>query len=245
MAFKLQERRRESIIPSIALIGASGSGKTKSAIRLARGLTGNGRVTIIDTENKRSAFYADDWKPWRFKAIDLRPDFTPERYINAAEQAIEDGCEALIIDQISFEWAGTGGILEQVGEAEEKNAFSKWRVPSKIHKEFVDYLTGIKVPNIITMRAKEQYEMIVDEKGRMTPKKMGLGPIQRDGIEYEFPFVFLLNYAHAATVTKDNSGLFGDITIDMLAEEHGKKIIQWARGVGNGAGKEKRKKRGR
>lgn len=225
MAFEVVKSKKTAIVPSIALIGASGSGKTYSALRLAKGLASGGKIVIIDTENKRSAYYSDDFD---FNAIYLSAPFTPARYMSASRAAIEQGAKVLIIDQITYEWAGTGGVLQMVDENPSSNAFAKWKEPSKNHNEFLDFLVNCKIPNIVCIRAKEKYEIQEDEKGKKVPVKIGLGPIQREGIEYEFPIAFLLRSDHSATATKDNTKLFKE-RVDFLDEEVGKNILAWSK----------------
>ena len=84
LTFRKAIREQTSIL--LALAGSSGSGKTFSALRIARGLVGpTGRVAMIDTEAARALHYADRFD---FDHGDLKPPFSPEAYaiaIMAAE----------------------------------------------------------------------------------------------------------------------------------------------------------------
>ena len=139
--------------------------------------------------------------------------------------------------------------MQQVDDSPASNSMAKWKEPSKKHSEFVDYFVHLKVPNIVCVRAKEQYVM-EEQTNKMgktinVPRKIGLGPIQRDGFEYEFPFCFLINDKHYAKPTKDMSGIFAvpdydedkklvyNLREEILTEEHGKEIARWAKGIGN------------
>jgi hypothetical protein len=242
MAFEVKKARRSNIIPQILLIGASNSGKTYSALTLASGMGKS--IGLVDTENKKASYYSDRFD---FSIVDLKPPFTGERYKGAVEALLSSGIDVLIIDQITYEWGGSGGILSQVNENPANNDFAKWNEPSRRHADFIDYLNFIKIPSIVCCRAKEQYEIQTDERGKKVPVKVGMGPIQRgrgpgEGIEYEFPICFLLNEDHFAKVTADKGGIFGKTVEDdegklrvvaepfIITKEVGTKIMAWAKG---------------
>jgi hypothetical protein len=243
MPFEVKKARRTAITPSILLMGASGSGKTYSALSLATGY-GAKRPVLIDTENERSQYYADKFS---FSVIALRAPYTVERYLNAARDALKEGADFLIVDQVTYEWNGNGGILQQVDESPASNSMAKWKEPSKKHSEFIDFFVHLKVPNIVCVRAKEQYIMEEqqgrDGKTKNVPRKIGLGPIQRDGFEYEFPLCFLIDDKHVAKPVKDMTGLFavperdddGKLTYalreEMISEAYGRELAKWARGA--------------
>jgi hypothetical protein len=252
MAFEVQKARRSSVIPQILIIGASNSGKTYSALTLACSI--GKHPGLVDTENKKSSYYADKFD---FSVVYLKPPFTGDRYKGAVEALLDQGCDVIVIDQITYEWGGSGGILNQVNDNPASNDFAKWNEPSRRHADFIDYINFIKVPSIICCRAKEQYEIQTNEKGKKVPVKIGLGPIQRgrnagEGIEYEFPICFLLDEEHHAKVTADKGGIFGKTVEDedgklrvvaepfIITEDTGRKIMNWARGVAKG--KEVRKR---
>jgi hypothetical protein len=243
MAFEVKKAKRESVTPSILLVGASGSGKSYSSLALASGM--GKKIIAIDTENKRLNLYADDFD---FSKIDLKPPYSTARYIAAVEAALEQSPDVIIIDQISFEWAGTGGILQQVDDSPATNQMMRWKEPSRAHSDFIDYLLHMKVPFIANCRAKEQYEMSKDEAGKTKVIKLGLGPIQRgrnagEGIEYEFILSFLIDEDHYAKPLLDRTKLFGRLVQDeesgemttvgekvLLSTETGRKIMSWAKG---------------
>jgi hypothetical protein len=227
----------------ILLIGASGSGKSHGALALACGIGKN--VIAIDTENKRLDLFKDDFK---FKKIDLKAPYSSARYIAAVDAAVEAGADCLVIDQISFEWAGTGGVLQQVDDNPANNQMARWKEPSRNHSDFIDYIASLKLPTICCCRAKEQYEISKDSAtGKTSVKKLGVGPIQRgrnagEGIEYEFITSFLLDEDHLAKPMLDRTKLFGKLTTDeegnlitvgepiLLTVEVGRKIASWWKG---------------
>jgi hypothetical protein len=242
MAFEVKKARRGSVTPSILLMGASGSGKTYSALALATGY-GAKNIVILDTENERSQYYANDFQ---FSVIPLKAPYTVERYLNAVAVALSAKADFLIVDQATYEWNGSGGILQQVDESPTSNSMAKWKEPSRKHSEFVDFFVHLKVPNIVCVRAKEQYVMeeSVNKMGKtiQVPRKIGLGPIQRDGFEYEFPLCFLINDKHVAKPVKDmtrifavpgkdeDGKLFYELREEILTAAHGKEIRKWALG---------------
>ena len=242
MAFEVVKAKRSAVVPQILLIGASNSGKTYSSLVLASSM--GKHVGFVDTENKKSSYYADKFD---FSVVYLKPPFTGDRYKGAIEAVVNQGCDVIVIDQITYEWGGSGGILNQVNDSPVNNDFAKWNEPSRRHADFVDYLNFIKIPSIVCCRAKEQYEIQTDDRGKKVPVKIGLGPIQRgrnagEGIEYEFPICFLLTEDHFAKVTSDKGGIFGKTVEDeegklkvvadpfIITAETGRKIMSWASG---------------
>ncbi len=138
----------------IALYGESGSGKTYSAILMARGLVGPaGKIAMIDTETGRGLIYATVAGGYNY--AELTPPFTPERYAEAVKAAEEGGFDALILDSASHEWEGIGGIIE-TAEANNLKGLVKWAGPKSRHKKFVQALLQTRMHLIICLRAKEK-----------------------------------------------------------------------------------------
>lgn len=154
-SFQVTEAHRESIAALIALWGFSDSGKTFSALRLARGLVGSkGKIVVIDTENRRAKFYAGMFGGWHH--IDMQPPFTAQRYTAAVEAAIRFGADCIIIDSMSHVWAGEGGVLDQA-EASSMNGLAKWRAPKMEYTRMRNMLLRSPVHVIFCLRAKEKY----------------------------------------------------------------------------------------
>lgn len=154
-SFQVVEAQRESIAALIALWGFSDSGKTFSALRLARGLVGaKGKIVVIDTENRRAKFYAGMFGGWHH--IDMQPPFTAQRYTAAVEAAIRFGADCIIIDSMSHVWAGEGGVLDQA-EASSVNGLAKWRAPKMEYTRMRNMLLRSPVHVIFCLRAKEKF----------------------------------------------------------------------------------------
>jgi hypothetical protein len=154
-AFPVIQAKRENTPALVALWGFSDSGKTYSALRLARGLVGkDGKIVVIDTENKRALFYADLFGG--FLHIDLQPPFTPARYTAALNAAIQAGANAVIVDSMSHVWEGEGGVLEQA-DASTAKGLAKWKNPKMAYKRMTNALFRAPVHVIFCVRAKEKF----------------------------------------------------------------------------------------
>ena len=102
--FKKAERKRAKL--RLALSGPSGSGKTYGALQIAKGL--GGKIAVLDTERGSASLYSDTVD---FDVVELGPPYEPERFIEVMDAAAKAGYEVLIIDSITHEWKGAGGIL--------------------------------------------------------------------------------------------------------------------------------------
>ena len=225
MAFKKAVRQRAKA--RIGICGPAGSGKTMSALKLAFGIVGpGGRIAVLDTENESASLYAHLGD---YDVDVIKPPFTVEKYISGIREAEKQGYDLLIIDSLSHAWAGTGGILEFVdAKAEGKgNKFAGWREATPKHNSLVDAMLQSPMHVIATMRSKTEYILVEDEKGKKVPKKVGMAPVQREGMDYEFSLVFDVDQErHIATSSKDRTEVF-DGFFGKLAEEHGRSIRQW------------------
>lgn len=160
-----QVRKAEfRLIPNIAFCGKSSSGKTYSALLFARGYVGDqGKIVVIDTENRRSEAYANDPEIGQFDIIEFTAPFTPERYIEAYEAACNHVGENgfVIIDSASHEWEGQGGILEFADQqtnakGQALSSANKWNVPKRRHAKLVHRIANPIVPTIVCFRIKDK-----------------------------------------------------------------------------------------
>ena len=161
----------------------------------------------------------------------LEPPFTPARYIELMQEAERAGYAVLIVDSLSHAWAGDGGILDMHDKAaaasRSGNGFAAWREVTPQHNALVDAMLGADLHIITTMRTKTAYEVVEDERGKKLPRKIGLAPVQRDGLEYEFTLVMDLSVdSHVATATKDRTRLF-DGAHFVPARETGEALRAW------------------
>lgn len=191
----------------IGIQGPSGSGKTMGALALASALAGDKGVVVLDTESGSAELYSDRFE---FDKFILEPPYTSERYQEIIDAAVKSGYGALVIDSISHQWAGSGGILERKEQVDARggNSFTNWSKFTPEHEAFKAHLLHAPIHIIATLRTKTEYVMESGSSGKQTPKKMGLAPIQREGIEYEFTINFELQMDHKAIASKDRTDLF-------------------------------------
>lgn len=221
-----QKASKQLAKAKIALTGPSGSGKTMSALWLAKGL--GGKCAVIDTENNSASLYADKFDGWSYDVLPMNPPYTAQKYFYGIELALKEGYGIIICDSISHMWAGEGGLLQQKEALDSRggNSYANWGSITKIHEKFKSLLLYSNVHFIATMRSKQDYILESNEKGKQTPKKVGMAPIQRDGMEYEFTVVFDIAMDHQFMVSKDRTGLF-DCVVDTINEQTGKDIKAW------------------
>lgn len=212
----------------VGLLGPTGSGKTLSALLIANGF--GGKTCLIDTENNSADLYADNklLEGFEYDVIQLQKPYTVERYLEAITLAEAEGYHTVIIDSLSHAWSGPGGILEFVDtRTNTENKFAAWREATPKHNDLVSKLVNSRCHLIVTMRVKMEYVLEENDKGKKVPKKIGLQPVQRDGLEYEFDVVFDIDTkTHLANSTKDRSSIFDGETKKISAET-GSALMAW------------------
>ncbi len=222
--FHKAERKKARL--RLALCGPAGSGKTYSALLIAQGL--GGRIALIDTEHESGSLYADLCE---FDTASLTPPYTPEKYKNAIQAAEQAGYSVLIIDSFSHAWAGEGGLLDMHDKAaaaqRSGNSFTAWREITPQHNALVEAVLGARLHVIATLRTKTAYDLVDDGNGKKKPVKIGLAPVQREGVDYEFTCVFDMSIdSHVATASKDRTRLF-DGKHFTPGIETGQALVNW------------------
>lgn len=218
----------------MALTGVSGAGKTLSALLIAGGMTGGdwSKVALIDTEHERARFYANrsDLGTGEFLYEAFYPPYSPDRYkelVNAAADAVgPDG--VVIIDSFSHAWNNEGGVLDikdRIASQQGKNSYTAWNEAGKFQNDLVNTILAVDCHTIVTMRSKMEYAMQENERGKMTPVKIGLAPVQRDDTEYEFDIVLDIARNHVATASKDTT--FLDTFGKVITPELGEQLVKW------------------
>jgi len=219
---EIRKAARKQAKIKLALQGVSGSGKTMSALLLASGITEWSKIAVIDTENHSADLYSE---LGQYNVLQLSQPFTPERYCVAIQTCEDAGMEVLIIDSVSQEWEGQGGILN-IHSAMQGNSFTNWGKVSPRHNAFVQKILQSKCHVICTIRSKTDYAM-VEKNGRYSVEKLGLKSITREGMDYEMTIVFDINIKHQAVASKDRTGLFMDKPEEVISLNHGRKILDW------------------
>jgi len=212
--FEDYEAVRVATPAMIGLVGPSGSGKTRSALRLATGLQRvmGGDIWMIDTEAKRGLHHADKFK---FRHLPFGAPFSPEDYLAAIQHCVKKGAKHIIVDSMSHEHEGPGGVLEmhaaeveRRAEAEakrwgkartswgdEKHNFPAWAVPKQQRRMLINTVIQQECNFIACFRAKMKTKMVkrsVDGKDRTELEPQGWQAIAGEEFIYEMLVKFLL-----------------------------------------------------
>jgi len=242
MSYSFRPAERANVSLLIGLAGASGSGKTYTAMRLASGIAGDKRFAVIDTENGRASHYADMFK---FDVLELTEPFTPAKYADAIKAADDAGYPVIVVDSASHEYAGSGGVLdmqeaefERMGRKDSSKMLS-WVKPKMEHKKMMNRLLQTKAHLIMCFRAEAKIEMI-KENGhtKIVPKQSLVGldgwiPVTEKTVPFELTVSLLLTpdkpgIPHPIKLQEQHRKLFPlDRVID---ESSGKGIALWAAG---------------
>ena len=221
--FRKAERRKAKL--RLAITGPAGSGKTYGALTLAQGL--GGRIAMIDTENGSGDLYADLCD---YDVETLAAPYSVQKYLAAIHEAEQEGYDVLIIDSLSHAWAGEGGLLDVhgqlTGESKSGNSYVAWRKITPMHNKLIETMLASSCHIIATMRSKTDYAQFQNDRGRTEIRKVGLAPVQRDGMDYEFTVVFDLGMEHTVTVSKDRTRLF-DHQVFTITQDTGRILKNW------------------
>ena len=250
---------RSNRVPKIVLSGASGAGKTLSALMLAAGLIdapllpeqqASGKwsdILVADTENGSSELYYGQSFNYRdytgairtveigqFQRFNFEPPYDWRRWVKLIENAPRQG-KCLILDTATAEWSGQGGILDYVAAL--GGQIKDWKLGSAAHRSVLDAILRSPIPIIATLREDQKHEIVTvpDGKGneRKQVNKLGLKPQQREGFEYEVDLALTIDHAtKVASVGtgKDRTGLFAAKTPEPISPDTGRMLAAWARG---------------
>lgn len=218
----------------LALAGPSGSGKTYTALTLASALAGGKPVAVIDTERGSASKYAltKDGQGFEFDVLELT-NYHPQNYIDAIHEAERGGYAVLVIDSLTHAWNSVGGVLEIVDKAakhsQSKNTFNAWGEGTKIQNQLIDALTRSPMHIIVTMRSKTEY-VIEQVNGKNTPRKVGMAPVQRADIEYEFDVYGEMTIENTLVVQKSRCSELSGAVIEKPGPEVAAILDAWLAG---------------
>lgn len=243
---------REAVPLLVGLSGASGSGKTFSALRLASGIQSvtGGDIYGIDTEARRMLHYADMFK---FKHVQFDAPFGSLDYLAALKQCVAAGAKVIVVDSLSHEHEGPGGLLDlheieldrmagsDYGKRERMKMLA-WQKPKANRRALINGLLQLNANFIFCFRAKQSVKpMKVNGKTEIVP--MGFMPIAGDEFIFEQTVNCLLlpNAKGVPTWQSENVGerqmiklpkQFHDIFTSgkPLDEETGRLLATWAKG---------------
>lgn len=230
--FKFNPAKREGVGLFVGIAGGTGSGKTYSALRIAKGIAGAGKIAAIDTEGRRMSHYASDFQ---FDVADMLPKFRPERFAQAAKDAEDAGYGVLVIDSFSHEWAGEGGVLEwhdEIAGDDPKKNMQGWIKPKTAHKAMISSFLQRRIPIVFCMRAEEKTGVGPGNK----PIALGWTPIGDPRFMFELTTMITLgndkpgrvNYDLPRKIQRQHLHLFPDG--ELIGEEAGQQLAAWARG---------------
>lgn len=232
MSSRFQKATRKKARLRMALDGPSGSGKSYTALRFAFALAASigpdARVAAIDTENGSLSLYqgnAPDGTPFDFDVIELTTH-SPTDYTSAIEEAGREGYNVLLIDSLSHAWAGREGALE-LKDRQGGNSFTAWKDITPMHNRMVEAILSSPCHIIATMRSKTEYVLETNEKGKQEPRRVGMAPIQRAGMEYEFGIYGSLDWSHILTVTKSRCSAVQNAVVVKPGPEFMRPIMDW------------------
>lgn len=250
MSYEFRPAKRENVPLFLTVSGGTGSGKTYSALRLARGIANGKPFAGIDTENGRMLIYADDFPELMHGKIDA--PFRPSKYTEAidaadaflATQGVPVENRVIVVDSASHEWYGEGGCLdwhdELMGGSQAKN-MSAWVEPKKAHKRMVNRLLRVEAHVILCFRAEPKVEPVKGQDGRIeiVAKQSLIGldgwiPISEKNLPFEATASFLC-MADAPGIPKPiklPAKLRPLVPLDApLDEQSGRRLAEWAAGA--------------
>ncbi len=200
--FEDKPAKRERVSLLIGLVGPSGGGKTYSGLELLHGIqevTG-GDIGVIDTEARRSLHYAgiksSSGKPFAFRHLPFSSPFGPMDYLAAIEHLYQKGVRNIMIDSMSHEHEGPGGVLEMHDSELQRLAgddYSKrgkmtmlaWQKPKSERRALLNAILQMPVNFVFCFRAKEKIKLMPGKD----PVQLGWQPIAGE----EFVFEMTLN----------------------------------------------------
>lgn len=214
---------REAVKARFALTGPAGSGKTYTALAVGTALSDS--VAVIDTEHGRALDYAD-----RFAFRHFAPTrFDPRELCNLLARAAEHHYGCVIVDSLSHYWMGVGGALEIV-DSTRGGGMAGWKEFRPIEARMIDALLGYPGHVIATMRVKTSYVIEQDDRGKNVPRKVGLKPDQREGVDYEFGLIGEMDREHMMTVTKSTCPTLVDERIPKPGADVAGALLEWISG---------------
>lgn len=223
MAVQIVKAKKQQSRLRMALDGPAGSGKTYTALRFAFSLASSyDKVLVIDTEHASAAKYVgedpDGLGPWPEFDTVILDDFHPRNYVEAIAAGEQGGYEVIVIDSLSHAWEGEGGVLDLHDQATKRsasgNSFTAWKDVTPLHRQLVEAMLQSRCHIIATMRSKTEYVQTTDDKGRTVIKKVGMAPVQRQGIEYEFDIVADLDIDHNLIISKSRCARITDAVVN-------------------------------
>lgn len=231
--FEIKKAIRKGAKTCISIAGESGSGKTYSAIRLARGLVGpEGKIGVIDTEQRRASLYADCFGG--FDVIDLEPPYSPARYREAIKTFKDAGYDVVVIDSMSHEWEGEGGVIWMADNAKTASGkprldMGKWAEPKAEHRLLMNTVLNSGMHCILCYRVKFPLLEVVNEQGKKEYIRGEATPVCEPNVDYDVTVKLYLNQnTKHPIIQKCPEGIEYLFPKDnFISEKSGEGIITW------------------
>ena len=226
--FQFVKATKKQAKARIAIDGPSGSGKTYTSLIAATALAKGGKIAVIDTERGSASLYSEKFD---FDVLELNPPFSPEIYHGAIKAAENAGYAVIVIDSLSHAWEGEGGALDMADDATKRqktqNSYTAWREVTPIHRAMVDAILQSKCHVVVTMRSKMEYVQEKNSDGRTVINKVGMAPIQRSGMEYEFTIVGDMDLDNTIVISKSRYEPFSGRVQKKPGIEFFKPFVDW------------------
>lgn len=252
MTIEIRKASRKKAKLRLGIAAPSGAGKTMGALLLAYGIVRAAypsiseeqvweKVGLIDTEEGSGELYVGVEKHGvrigEFQYIRISKDFSPVHYVEAIKAFENANVEVIIPDSLTHAWAGAEGLLDKQGRiaAKSGNSYTAWRDVTPQHNALVNCMLQSRAHIIATMRSKVEYAMQKGDDGKYKIQKMGMAPIQREGMEYEFTTFFDIDSNSMARASKDRTDLFSTLnaagTLDkkefIITPKVGAELLAW------------------
>jgi hypothetical protein len=245
LELKVAQRKRAKL--KLGMAAPAGGGKTMGALLIAYGIMKEkypsltdaelwAKIAIVDSENGSGELYVGTEVSksrltiGSYNSVTLTPPFEPDKYSEAIRLCADNAIEVVIIDSTTHLWAGVGGALESQGNIAKRtgNSWTAWREVNPQLNRFVDTMLQTDVHIIATMRSKMDYVQEKDpDTGKTIIRKVGLAPVQRDGMQYEFTAFIDIDSEHQAFGSKDRSGGIIDQKYFVITPQIGRDFEKW------------------
>lgn len=214
----------------VALIGPAGAGKSMTMLKLARALAGpSGTIAAVDTEHGSLSKYADQFA---FDVIELDV-FSPENFIAALDAAEAAKYDVFCCDSLSHFWMGRGGALEFVDMAAKRHRdqMGGWKDFRPHERAMVDRMIASPCHIVVTMRTKTDYQEVTGSDGKKKRVKVGLAPVQREGLEYEFDLVGYMDEENTLIVDKTRCPDYSQKAFPKPGDKEFAPFVDWLSGA--------------
>ena len=250
----IRKASRQKAFLKLGIASPSGGGKTLGSLLIGYGLMKEKypnlsdselweKIVIVDSENGSGELYVGMFVEdsnitiGEYAVLPLEAPFEPKKYTQAIQLAHESAFEVVIVDSMTHMWAGTGGALEKQGKIADRirNKYAAWREVTPEITKLIDTILQTPIHVISTMRSKTDHIQEKDASGKTVVRKVGLNPVIRDGMEYEFTIFFEIDAKHEAFCSKDRTNQF-DGRYFTITPDIGKRAMAWLNSGADKAG---------